>query len=130
MRAKLVSVGFASTSFFLGILLPYCTVGDNRGILNLFWSFVYGCGLWITDETFGLHNKVATAAAVFLWPLMVFTVMVVCVYKHQLDSGGKLSRKLMLLFVMTIAVVVNRESALTHPLDELPTFYRFFFIAW
>jgi hypothetical protein len=131
MRRNILSLVFALVPLFFGVALPYVEFPGNNRYLNLFWSPVYGFGLFALDRMAILRSRSPLALlGVIAWPIAVSCALFILGGKVQQGGHTRLRMISLCLLFASSCCIVGLQKSLQPPFSQVPTFYKIFFSIW
>ena len=114
-----------------GVFLPYVKLGMFGKFMNLFWGFIYGIGLFITDfAPTGIKAPVQFAFGVVAWPLIV-SWLLFWMSGKLLTIPGSTGRYVASIFLLlSLFSVVTLERSKASPFNSWPLFYNYLFVMY
>jgi hypothetical protein len=126
-RCVLFSLWFGLWPLFLGIFLPYVPFGGDRRLLNVFWSLLYGFGLWSIDHIVGLSNSTASSFLLFgglIWPTTVSLALFVFGWRLCRGDKRRMRATAVLVLAASSLAMVDLNLVYREPFSSLPTYFQ------
>lgn len=118
---------FLLLPFIMGILLPYFMVVGQDRYINIFWSAVFGFGLYISYSVLYLSKEFSLLFGWLIWPICISVANFLFCNHIWETNNQKMIKVSLFLLIVSCFLVIDTERSSQIPYAYIPTFWGMLF---